>query len=61
MEHKLSTAEEIELLKGIAKKYQENYEHAVDLVAAWQKQKEHTAEMLRKVRSKLQALGSVEE
>jgi hypothetical protein len=48
VEHKLSTEEEIELLTGIAKKYQENYEQAVDMVAAWQKHKEHAAEMLRK-------------
>jgi hypothetical protein len=61
VEHKLSTEEEIELLTGIAKKYQENYEQAVDMVAAWQKHKEHAAEMLRKVRGKLRELGFVAE
>jgi hypothetical protein len=31
------------------------------MVTAWQKQKEHAAEMLRKVRAELRELGSVEE
>jgi hypothetical protein len=37
------------------------YDQAVDIAAEWQKRKEHTAEMLRKVRSKLRELGSAEE
>lgn len=61
MEHTLSVAEEIALLKSIAEKTQANYDDAMEKIELWQKHKDKADEILSKVRRKLRQLGAADE